>query len=120
MTLQTNGTGLVTVSNVSIHFTAYPQAASDPASAYTGYFHSNDEELNAVWYAGAYTNQICQIEADSGNSLVHLGVVNAANNDSFLTTWYNNCMSLFVRRKQIGIDAGRYNHQRHCRFRRRC
>jgi len=46
---------------------------------------------NASRYAGAYTNQICQIDADAGNSLVHLGVVPTANNDTFLTTWYNNC-----------------------------
>jgi len=49
LTLQSNGTGEVILSNVSIHFTAYPQAATDLTSAYTGYFHSNDEELNAVW-----------------------------------------------------------------------
>jgi hypothetical protein len=93
MTLQTNGTGAVSLSNVIIHYTAYPQAATDLSSAYTGYFHSNDEELNAVWYAGAYTNQICHITPDSGNSLVHLGTISSANNDSFLTTWYNNCMN---------------------------
>lgn len=101
MTLQTNGTGPISISNVSIHFTAYPQAARDPTSAYTGYFHSNDEELNAVWYAGAYTNQICQIDSDYGNSLVHLGVINAANNDSFLTTWYNNCISQNARQRRL-------------------
>lgn len=90
MTVQTNGTGAVQLSSLSIYFTAYPDAAEGEIGNYAGYFHSNDEKLNHVWYAGAWTNQLCIIEADAGNSLVHLGVVTSANNDSFLTTWYNN------------------------------
>jgi len=90
LTVQTNGTGVVQLSSVSIYYTAYPDAADNELGNYPGYFHSNDEKLNHVWYAGAYTNQICIIDADSGNSLVHLATISSADNDTFTTTWYNN------------------------------
>ncbi|CZR60718.1 related to alpha-L-rhamnosidase B [Phialocephala subalpina] len=34
--------------------------------AYGGYFYSNDELLNRIWYAGAYTLQTTAIASDSG------------------------------------------------------
>jgi hypothetical protein len=52
-----------------------------------------DELLNRVWYAGAYTNQICTIEPDMGNALVHLFEEGFSRDDDQTpvnVTWYNN------------------------------
>lgn len=49
-----NGTEEVELSDLSVYFTAAP---TQDLQKYTGYFHSNDELLNRVWYAGAYTNR---------------------------------------------------------------
>jgi hypothetical protein len=52
-----------------------------------------DELLNRVWYAGAYTNQICTIEPDTGNALVHLFEEGFSRDDDQTpvnVTWYNN------------------------------
>lgn len=67
LTVVHNSTGTVSISNLTIHFTAAPEM-DDPA-AYTGYFHSSSDKLNRVWYAGAYTNQLCSIDPATGNSL---------------------------------------------------
>ncbi|CAJ2507533.1 Uu.00g087190.m01.CDS01 [Anthostomella pinea] len=34
--------------------------------AYQGYFHSNDEELNRIWYSGAYTLQTNAVPTNTG------------------------------------------------------
>jgi hypothetical protein len=34
--------------------------------AYQGYFHSNDDELNKIWYSGAYTLQTNNVPTDTG------------------------------------------------------
>jgi len=34
--------------------------------AYQGYFHSNDEQLNAIWYSGAYTLQTNAVPPNTG------------------------------------------------------
>lgn len=34
--------------------------------AYQGYFHSNDEELNRIWYSGAYTLQTNYVPTNTG------------------------------------------------------
>ncbi|GME48578.1 hypothetical protein V502_10960 [Neofusicoccum parvum] len=36
---------------------------------YPGYFNSDNEKLNRVWYAGAYTNQLCSADPIYGNAL---------------------------------------------------
>ena len=47
--------------------------------AYQGYFHSNDDLLNRIWYAGAYTLQSNCVPTDTGRQV------------PFLTTgWANN------------------------------
>jgi hypothetical protein len=45
-----------------------------------------------VWYAGAYTNQLCTIDPQYGNALVHLGEINSTQegNAVGLDTWWNN------------------------------
>ena len=87
-----NTTGNVTVDGLSVHFVSMPQVAANELQAYSGYFHCNDEQLNRVWYAGAYTDQICTIPPTAGDSLIHLGVVNSTESipDTKPLTWYNN------------------------------
>lgn len=55
LSLINNGTDEIVLTGLSIYFTAAP--TQDLQSSYTGYFHTNDELINRVWYAGAYTNR---------------------------------------------------------------
>ncbi|GJJ14884.1 hypothetical protein Clacol_009153 [Clathrus columnatus] len=71
ITLQTPGT--VGITDVWLNFTAMPHFEN--MRAYTGYFHSDDELLNRIWYAGAYTNQLCTISPSEGDALVQGGIV---------------------------------------------
>ncbi|EMC93052.1 glycoside hydrolase family 78 protein [Baudoinia panamericana UAMH 10762] len=92
LSLLHNTTGFVNVQGVTVQFTPMPHWRDDQLQAYTGYFHSNDELLNRIWYAGAYTNQICTIDPTRGNSLVHLGVLNSTQlgNVTGPDSWYLN------------------------------
>lgn len=47
-----NTTGNVSLSKLTTYYTAMPHYADNALGDYTGYFHSNDEKLNRVWYAG--------------------------------------------------------------------
>jgi hypothetical protein len=67
LTIVHNTTGTIDISNVTVYWTTSPEM-EDPA-AYTGYFHSDSEKLNRVWYAGAYTNQICSADPTTGVAL---------------------------------------------------
>jgi hypothetical protein len=51
-----DGAGSVSFDDVALDFQAVPKQ-SDPA-AYQGWFLSSDNELNKLWYAGAYTVQM--------------------------------------------------------------
>lgn len=53
--LVTNGTSTVNITNVSLEIGFQPTWSN--LRAYQGYFHSNDELLNRIWYSGAYTLQ---------------------------------------------------------------
>lgn len=58
LSLVNNGTGDIELTGLSVYFTAAPtQSLQD----YKGYFHSDDELLNRVWYAGAYTTRTSQL-----------------------------------------------------------
>lgn len=49
--------------------------------------------MNRIWYAGAYTNQLCTVPPDTGNALVHLGETGYSSTDDqspVNVTWYNN------------------------------
>ncbi|KAK6000716.1 hypothetical protein QM012_003441 [Aureobasidium pullulans] len=81
-----NTTGNVTLSHLQTYFTAMPHFPDDGLRDYTGYFHSNDEKLNRVWYAGAYTDQLCTIPSTAGNSLVDLD----ATDPDVPTVWWSN------------------------------
>jgi hypothetical protein len=69
LTLVNNGTADIQLSGLAVLYTAAP---TQNLRAYTGYFHSSDELLNRIWYAGAYTNQLCDIDPRYGNALVNV------------------------------------------------
>ncbi|KAI1504668.1 alpha-L-rhamnosidase B [Biscogniauxia marginata] len=54
----------VTVHNVSLELSFQPTWPD--LRAYQGYFHSNDDLLNKIWYSGAYTLQLCAIHPSTG------------------------------------------------------
>ncbi|EXJ88367.1 hypothetical protein A1O1_05297 [Capronia coronata CBS 617.96] len=85
-----NASGETSVSNLSIHFTALPQKTEADLQEYTGYFHTNDEQLNRVWYAGAYTNELCTIDPTAGNSLIYLGTITSNDTETTPLPWYLN------------------------------
>ncbi|KUJ20790.1 bacterial alpha-L-rhamnosidase domain protein [Mollisia scopiformis] len=89
LTLVNNGSASVVVESVVTNFTAAPlQDLRD----YKGYFHCDDELLNRIWYAGAYTNQLCNIDPYHGDAQVHFGDItfNETINLPQTNTWYNN------------------------------
>ena len=51
LTLHTPGT--ISIRDIGVDFQAYRATAED----YKGWFESSDDELNRLWYAGAYTLQ---------------------------------------------------------------
>ncbi|KAF4167227.1 hypothetical protein CNMCM6936_005477 [Aspergillus lentulus] len=89
LTLVTNTSATVVVESVRINFTAAP---TQNLRAYTGYFHCDDELLNRIWYAGAYTNQLCTIDPSMGNSLPFLGTITSSDNITLPETvpWWSN------------------------------
>ena len=89
MTLVTNTTATVSLRNVRVKFTASPV---QDLRAYKGYFHSNDELLNRIWYAGAYTNQLCTIDPSTGDALPFMGIINDTDTITLpnTTPWYSN------------------------------
>lgn len=89
MTVVTNTTASVSVRSVRVKYTAAP---TQDLRAYNGYFHSDDELINRIWYAGAYTLQLCTIEPSTGDSLTTLGEISSTDNITLPETvpWYNN------------------------------
>jgi hypothetical protein len=83
-----NSTGSVEITGLSVYFTAIPQV--EQLGAYTGYFHTNDEQLNRVWYAGAYTNELCTIDPTAGDSLIYLETINKTSTITEPLPWYVN------------------------------
>lgn len=53
--------GTVTISSAQIHFTAYRATPAD----YRGWFESSSDQLNRLWYDGAYTTQLDQLPRNS-------------------------------------------------------
>ena len=86
-----NTTGSIEVQEVTIQYTPMPHWEDDQLRDYTGYFHCNDDLINRIWYAGAYTNQMCTIDPQRGNALVHLGTINSTQPGTIgPDTWWNN------------------------------
>ncbi|BCS19863.1 uncharacterized protein APUU_20295S [Aspergillus puulaauensis] len=61
------GNGSVTISNLTLEMSFQPTWPN--LKAYQGYFHSDDELLNRIWYAGAYTLQASIIPSNAGGGI---------------------------------------------------
>jgi hypothetical protein len=68
----------VEIKSVELEISFQPNWAD--LQAYGGYFHCNDELINRIWYAGAYTLQTNTIPAHTGRvyPLLHYGWDNSA------------------------------------------
>ncbi|MEU6146909.1 alpha-L-rhamnosidase [Streptomyces sp. NPDC047081] len=66
LTVFLDTSGWVDLKGVSLDFTAAP-GKSNPAD-YANYFHSSDDLLNRIWYAGAYTVQLNTIASSQGRA----------------------------------------------------
>ncbi|RMY97814.1 hypothetical protein D0864_04629 [Hortaea werneckii] len=64
--LLTNGTSGTTIAIDDVSLEIGFQPTWSNLRAYQGYFHSNDEELNKIWYSGAYTLQTNNVPTDTG------------------------------------------------------
>jgi alpha-L-rhamnosidase-like protein len=58
--------GTVNITNLRLHFTPDPTATD--LRDYQGSFLSSGTELNKLWYAGAYTNQMATIDPATGRA----------------------------------------------------
>ena len=87
-----NTTGNVTLSDLTVYYTAVPHYTEEQLAAgiQTGYFHCEDDQINRVWYAGAYTNELCTIDPTAGNSLIYLGKIRSNSTVTEPLPWYNN------------------------------
>ncbi|KAL9053240.1 MAG: hypothetical protein Q9162_004907 [Coniocarpon cinnabarinum] len=90
MSIISNTTGSVGISEASIHFTSAPDAADEGLGEYAGYFDSNNELLNRVWYAGAYTSQLCEIDPAAGDAIWFLTQTNPIPENELLQLWFFN------------------------------
>ena len=70
--LVTNLTASAVIEDVSLFLDFQPTWPN--LRAYQGYFHSNDELLNRIWYAGAYTLQSNSIPSNTGRQVPFVGV----------------------------------------------
>lgn len=69
LTLSTaDANATVQVTGVSSHFTAAPKTDDDKLRDYSGYFYTDDDLLNRIWYAGAYTIQLCSVAANESRA----------------------------------------------------
>jgi hypothetical protein len=57
----------VTFQNIKLEIGFQPTWSD--LTAYQGYFHSSDEELNRIWYAGAYTLQTNCVPVNTGRQV---------------------------------------------------
>lgn len=69
----------VTITDINLEISFQPTWPD--LRAYQGYFHSSDQLLNRIWYAGAYTIQTTAVSPNSGREypLVNQGWMNDAN-----------------------------------------
>jgi hypothetical protein len=68
--LETNSTAQAVLQDVSVDLDFQPTWPN--LRAYQGYFHSSDELLNQIWYAGAYTLQSNMVPTDTGRQVPFL------------------------------------------------
>jgi hypothetical protein len=65
--LITNGTISAGINDITLEIGFQPTWAS--LQAYQGYFHSNDDTLNKIWYSGAYTLQTNAVPVNYGRQV---------------------------------------------------
>ncbi|KAJ5641822.1 hypothetical protein N7490_005822 [Penicillium lividum] len=84
LTVASNTSATVVLDALHVSLTSAPD---QNLREYTGWFHSDDELINKLWYAGAYTNQLCTIDPTAGDSITSqtYDIVLPAMN-----VWYNN------------------------------
>ncbi|KAJ5179241.1 hypothetical protein N7492_002451 [Penicillium capsulatum] len=89
LTVVANTSATIHLNALQVNFTAAPR---QDLRGYTGWFHSDDELVNRIWYAGAYTNQICTVDPTEGNSLVQIGEIGSTDRIELPETvaWWNN------------------------------
>lgn len=62
--LETDAATTLSITDISLEIAFQPTWKN--LRAYQGYFHSSDEQLNKIWYAGAYTLQTNSVPVDTG------------------------------------------------------
>jgi hypothetical protein len=62
--LLTEDDASIEISDVSLEISFQPTWSN--LQAYQGYFYSSDEDLNKIWYSGAYTIQTNSVPVDTG------------------------------------------------------
>lgn len=65
--LITNGTTTVSIKDIKLAIGFQPTWSN--LRAYQGYFHSNDDTLNKIWYSGAYTLQTNSVPINTGRQV---------------------------------------------------
>lgn len=65
LTVYMETSGTVYISNVRTYNNMMP-SLDDDLRNYSGFFYSDDDFLNTIWYAGAYTLQLSTIPSDTG------------------------------------------------------
>lgn len=78
--LLTNSKAKVEINNIAVEMDFQPTWSN--LRAYQGYFHSNDELLNRIWYSGAYTIQSNSVPVNTGRQVPF--VINGWANDGEL------------------------------------
>ncbi|KUJ23060.1 Six-hairpin glycosidase [Mollisia scopiformis] len=68
--LVSNGTATVDINDINLTIGFQPTWSN--LRAYQGYFHSNDDELNKIWYSGAYTLQTNAVPVNTGRHVPFL------------------------------------------------
>jgi hypothetical protein len=65
--LSGNSTLSLQIDHVSLEISFQPTWAN--LRAYQGYFHSSDDQLNKIWYSGAYTLQTNSVPVNTGRQV---------------------------------------------------
>jgi hypothetical protein len=64
---EANDTTTLNINDVSLEISFQPTWSN--LRAYQGYFHCNDEDLNKIWYSGAYTIQTNAVPVNTGRQV---------------------------------------------------
>ncbi|KAJ2962315.1 hypothetical protein NQZ79_g2565 [Umbelopsis isabellina] len=82
-----SATTSIQVSSVSLQYSGAPAVPDDQLQAYSGYFYCDEDLINRIWYAGAYTIQLCEIGAHQARAFAGIP-------DASTGLWFNNATVL--------------------------